>query len=128
MSKLNLGIVLTGVLISAPGLAELAPFTWSELLGWLGVCISIVGAVRQYRESRPFEREYATDEWILVNGRAEIAVSKRTHGKGEAATGEIYARSGSGGFHACMAGVEHRKDEIVFSSSGNGFDCKIVIR
>ena len=128
MSKFNLGVTLAGVAISAPGWANLVPTPWDLRLAWAGVALSIIGAVRQYRESIPYVRHIAKCEWLRSQDGAEISFHPQDHKKGTNAEGEIYALNETGGYHACMIGVELNDGVVRFATSGEGIDCKIIIR
>ena len=125
-----LGYVLIGVgtILVAPFWAGLANNAIAFYCGITGTLLILLGCIFQYRSTKPFERIVSQADWRRFGEKAFIVVLASEHGKGASAQGEIYARSDDGGYHACMAGVRHDGGTVEFSSSGVGFDCKIVIR
>lgn len=120
--------MILGAVLVAPGWSGLFADPWATRLGWIGTGFIALGSWFQYNASKPFEKVYSMADWSVVGNKAKIVLGLKDHKKGRAAQGEIYAKNEHGGYHACMAGVDHRDGEITFNSSGGGFDCKVVIR
>lgn len=125
-----LGYILIGIgtILVAPFWSGLATTALAFTFGLIGTGLILVGCLFQYNSSKPFERMINQSDWNIADDQASIVISPKEHGKGKSAQGEIYAKSKDGGYHACMAGVRHNNGMVEFSSSGVGFDCKIVIR
>lgn len=124
------GYILIGIgtILVAPFWAGLATTSLAFTFGIIGTSLILIGCWFQYNSSRPFERLINQTDWNITDHRASIVISPKQHGEGKSAQGEIYAKNEDGGYHACMAGVRHENGIVEFSSSGVGFDCKVVIR
>lgn len=121
-------LIILGAMMVAPGWAGLVNEKPALVLGLIGTAFIVLGTWIQYKSSLPFEREYLQSDWIAGDHGAVIVLKPADHGKGAKAQGEIYAKNEDGEFYACMAGVNHKNGTVTFSSSGVGFDCKVVVR
>jgi len=112
-SRVTLIFTITGIVFVTLGFALGSPWPvhveqllgWSGI-GWAGVFISVVSAIRQYRETRSFTYDFTESDWKTLGGDEyvlEIPKSELKKGSTPAST-TVYWPTDSGGYQEVMCG------------------------
>jgi hypothetical protein len=105
----TLAFVLAGLCVAAVGfeLGGAWPYHAGQLLGWTGIVISAVAAIRQYREQRPFVYDFSEQEWKPAGDEMVLEIPKNQHRKGRTPGGiTVYLPTDSGGYEEIMCGLD----------------------
>jgi hypothetical protein len=78
---------------------------WSGI-GWVGLVISVVATIRQYRETRSFTYDFTESDWKPLGGdQSVLEIPKSEHKKGNTpASTTVYMPTDSGGYEEVMRG------------------------
>ena len=77
--------IVAGLILAAVGfeIGDAWPYHAGSLLGWMGIVVSAVAAIRQYREQRPFEYDFYEQSWKALDDEFVLEIPKSLHGKGK---------------------------------------------
>ncbi len=136
-SRVTLIFTIAGVILATLGFALGDPWPdcvkqllgWSEI-GWVGICITVVSSIRQYRETRSFTYDFSESTWKPASGDQyvlEIPRSEHNKGKTPAST-TVYMPTDSGGYEEIMCGVDVTLSGTVRIWTTQAFSGRVVIK
>jgi hypothetical protein len=102
-SFVTLAFIIAGLVLAAVGfeIGVAWPVHAGQLLGWLGIGISAVAAIRQYREQRSFEYDFSESTWKPTGNEYDeyvLEIPRSEHHKGRTpASTTVYMPTDSGG-------------------------------
>jgi hypothetical protein len=127
----TLAFVLAGLCLAALGfeLGGAWPYYAGQLLGWTGIVISAVAAIRQYREQRPFIHDFSEQEWNPSPDGFVLEIPKSEHDKGNTpAVIATYYPTDSGGHGRIEYGEEVTSSGTVRITGGKPRSGRVVIK
>jgi hypothetical protein len=108
--KVTLVFIIAGLVLAAVGfeLGTAWPYHLGQLLGWIGIVISAVAAIRQYFEQRPFTYYFSEQSWKPSgDDQMVLEIPKSKHRKGRTPSGTtVYLPTDSGGYEEIECGVD----------------------
>ena len=105
----TLGFVLIGLIIAAVGFEIGTAWPWhaGQLLGWTGIVISALAAIRQYFEQRSFTYDFSEQSWKPFADGYVLEIPKSEHRKGKTpASTTVYYPTDSGGYKPVGCGED----------------------
>jgi hypothetical protein len=99
---------LAGLGLAAVGfeLGAAWPCHAGQLLGWMGIGISAVAVIRQYRETRSFTYDFAESHWTPTADGVVLEIPRSEHKKGRTpASTTVYWLTDSGAYEEATHGV-----------------------
>jgi hypothetical protein len=76
-------------------------------IGWVGIVISVVAIIRQYRETRSFTYDFSESTWKPSGDQYVLEIPRSEHNKGRTpASTTVYEPTDSGGYQEIECGVD----------------------
>jgi hypothetical protein len=136
-SRVTLIFTIAGVILATLGFALGDPWPdcvkqllgWSGI-GWVGICITVVSSIRQYRETRSFTCDFSESTWKPASGDQyilEIPRSEHNKGKTPAST-TVYMPTDSGGYEKVDGDVDVTESGTVRVWVTKPFSGRVVIK
>jgi hypothetical protein len=113
-SRVTLIFTIAGVILATLGFALGDPWPdcvkqllgWSGI-GWVGICITVVSSIRQYRETRSFTYDFSESTWKPAGDGYVLEIPRSEHNKGRTpASTTVYQPTDSGGYQEVGCGVD----------------------
>ena len=110
----TLAFAIAGLILATLGFALGDPWPdcvkqllgWSGI-GWVGIIISVVAIIRQYRETRSFTYDFSESTWKPSGDEYVLEIPRSEHNKGRTpASTTVYMPTDSGGYEEVMCGVD----------------------
>jgi hypothetical protein len=128
----TLAFIIAGLVLAAVGfeIGGAWPYHAGQLLGWLGIGISAVAAIRQAREQRSFEYDFSESDWKPLEGNQFVLeIPKSEHKKGRTpASTTVYQPTDSGGYQKVTGGVYATPSGTVCITVTKPFSGRVVIK
>jgi hypothetical protein len=130
-SFVTLVFILAGLVLAAVGFEIGATWPWhaGQLLGWLGIGISAVAAIRQYFDQQPFVYDFSETSWKPLGDEFVLEIPKSEHNKGRTPAGTTaYVPTNSGGYEVIKYGVDVTSSGTVRITGGKPLPGRVVIK
>jgi hypothetical protein len=130
----TLVFALAGLGLAAVGfeLGTSWPYHAGQLLGWTGFVISVLAAIRQYREQLPFTYDFSETAWKPSGDEFVLGIPDSEHKKGRTPAGIIvYWPTDSGVHQEVMCGRDVTSSGpvvITVSKTSGPFSGRVVIK
>jgi hypothetical protein len=125
-------LILAGLIIAALGFEIGTAWPWhaGQLLGWTGIVISALAAIRQYFEQRSFTYDFSEQSWKPSGDELVLEIPKTEHRKGRTpADPTVYQANDSGGYVPVECGVDVTSSGSVrIWIRGKPFSGRVVIK